>query len=265
MKKIISTLLCLSLLLYSSLFASASSIEQMSETVISKDQVSDLKEQFDISTQQGKYDYVYAVFDQIDANHVFSEMINDAMVDKLIQAETFGYINSNKTDPKLQTYGIGSTERTYDNMNLGLVWANNGSEYTLLGGCEWTKLPIMRMNDVISIDLGGGSIVNNSQACTLQYKKDGILYNDEYSNADENYCGTGTACVFKINLPNNADSMSFLISYSIINSFPERSITLQYFHQFLPCNISISASMYVGISVSPSSLITEYNLQCGIA
>lgn len=265
MKKIISALLCLSLLFCSLFYTSASSTKDVHETIISEDQVSALKEQFDISSQQGKRDYIDAVLDQIDANHIFSEMINDAMVDKLIQAETFGYINSNEAVSLLQTFGIGSAERTYDNMNLTILWANHGSEYTLLGGCEWTKLPIMRINDVISIDLGGGSIVNNSQTLTLQYKKDGTLYYDEYSNTDENYCGVGTACAFKVNLPNKADSMSFLIGYSIINSSPERSITLQYFHQFLPCNISISASMYVGISVSPPSLITEYNLQCGIA
>lgn len=265
MKKIIAVLLCLSLLFCSSFFANASSVEEGGETVLSEDEVSVLKEQFDISSQQGKRDYIDAVFDRMDANHIFSEMINDAMVDKLIQAETFGYINSAQTNSKLQTFGIGSAERTYDNMDLGIVWANNGREYTLLGSCEWTKLPIMRLSDVISIDLGGGSIVNDSQVCTLQYKKDGTLNNVEYSNADENYCGTGTACTFKVNLPNKADSMNFLIGYSIINSSPEQSITLQYFHKFLPCNISISASMYVGVSVSPSSLITEYNLQCGVA
>lgn len=157
----------------------------------------------------------------------------------------------------------GSNTKHYEKMDLAIIWARNNNEYTILGSYEWNTVPVMRYKDIISIDLGSGSIVKNSQVAVLQYTKNNATYSDEYNAASSEYQGVKTACTFKINLPNSASSMSALIGYSIKTSNPDNTITSQYFHNWCPLPFGVSISYIGGISVSPQSFFTEYNLQCG--
>lgn len=134
-----------------------------------------------------------------------------------------------------------------------------------MGFQEWTDLPIMRMKDIISLDLGGGSIVNGSQGAVLMYNKDGTSHMDEFDKDDPEYKGVQSACAFEIDLPSSVDEMGFIITYSVVKSSTDNTITMQYFHKWSPWIFSIGISYIGGISVSPSSIYTEYSLQAGTA
>lgn len=99
----------------------------------------------------------------------------------------------------------------------------------------------------------------------LRYTKNNTSYEETYSNDDDNYCGVGTACTFEYDLKVGMQDLSLVIGYEVTKSSDENTICLQYFHKFLPANISISLSSFVGIAVAPSFACTEYNLQCGTA
>lgn len=244
----------------------ASTPEDDDSIVLSEDDVLEIKEDYDLASAEGKIKYLNDVFNTIGADSNLIDMMNNDLINKLVNAESFGYscaVNSSSSNST--TRSSGGDERYYDEMRLGIVWAKSGKEYTLLGGCKWLELPTMRISDIISIDLGDGSIVSGSQELSVRYEKNGTSYEEAYDSADENYQGIGTACTFEFILPNSADSINVLISYSITNSSDENTISLQYFHKFIPLPVNISVAYDVGISVSPESIFTEYNLQCGTA
>lgn len=266
MKKIISLLVCISLVFCCSISSNATTTEDSNSIILSENDVLDMKEEYDLTSMEEKIEYLNDVFSTIGANSKFVGMMNSDLINKLVNAEKFGYskvVNSDSSENT--TWSYGNNDRHYDEMDLGVIWGKSGNEYTILGGCEWLDIPIVQIDDIVSVDLGDGSMVDGSQILSVQYEKDGTLYEDAYDCDDENYEGTGTACAFEFNLPNFADSINVLIGYSIINSSDENTISLQYFHKFLPFPASVSAAYMVGISVSPESIFTEYNLQCGTA
>lgn len=266
MKKIISLLICVSLVFCCSVSSNATTTEDSNTNILSENDVLDIKEEYDLTSMEDKIEYLNDVFNTIGANSNFVGMMNNDLIDKLVNAEKFGYsevVNSDSSGNT--TWSYGSNNRHYEEMDLGVIWGKTGNEYTILGGCEWLDIPTMKIDDIVSVDLGNGSIVDGSQVLSVQYEKDGTLYEDAYDSDDENYEGTGTACAFEFNLPNSADSINVLIGYSITNSSDENTICLQYFHKFLPLPVSIGASYIIGISVSPESIFTEYSLQCGTA
>lgn len=263
-KKQFSLLLCIVFLLGCIPIANASSFEAGSETMLTEYEVSHIKGKFDVSTHSGKYEYVCEVLNSIGVSQIYSDLLTDKMIDKLVSAEKIGYIR--KDSVKRSSVDDYDAEiREYDKLRLTILWLKTGNEYTLLGGVEWTDMPILRYTDIISIDIGGGSIVNGSQECVLYYENNGVANEELYDSSDENYNGTGTACAFDVNIPLFLDSLSILVGYSIIKSNAENTICLQYFHKNWPFSASVSASYGIGISVSPIKYFTEYNLQIGTA
>lgn len=160
----------------------------------------------------------------------------------------------------------GSNDEYDGDMYLLIIWSKNDDEYSILGVCEWLELPIARFIDVISIDLGAGSVVNDSQVLAVQYIRDGAFLETELNADSSYYQGAGTACAFKFDMPYSIDSLVVAVGYSIKNPSNYNTIYLQYFHSYLPVNISVGVSLEVlGISIAPSYGTTPYDLQCGTA
>lgn len=247
--------------------------EEIMFTTVSETEVTKIKEKYNLNSYEGKINCITEVLNYIGVRNKekYIKIFNDELIEKFLNAEKYGYRESTETfiakesSPNSINRSVETSGRDYENLTLGILWAKAGNEYAILGCCQWHDLPIMRIDDIISLDLGGGSIQAGSQMGALYYEKNGVEYEELYYNYSTNYRGTGTACVFEVNLPNSADTISVITSYNIINSNNENTITLQYFHKFLPLNVSISAAYIVGISVSPYSCVTEYNLQCGTA
>lgn len=266
MKKIISILVSISLVFCCGIGSDATTTEDSNSIVLSENDVLGIKENYDLTAMEEKNKYLNDVFSTLGADSKFVGMMNNDLINKFVNAEEFGYSKiMNSDSSENTTWSYGNNTRHYDKMDLAIIWAKSGNEYTILGGCEWLDIPILQIDDIVSIDLGDGSVVDGSQILSVQYEKDGELHEDAYDSDDENYQGTGTACVFEYNVPNFPDTINVLIGYSIINSSDENTISLQYFHKFFPFPASISVSHIVGISVSPESIFTEYNLQCGTA
>lgn len=242
----------------------AESIEKENDIVLSESEIVDLKEKFDISTETGKKEYVISVFGKMGVSNSVVEMLTDSMIENLVAADKIGSIKNIESGEKnLRSSGVEIRE--YKDISLIIIWSKEGNVYTAVGYCEWTDMPIVRYNDIISIDLGAGSIVNDSQELVVSYTKSGKTHNETYTKDDENYIGVGTSCSFEYDLKIGMKNLAMVISYSVTRTSNENTISLQYFHKFMPGNISVSVSDIVGISVGPNYTVTEYNLQCGTA
>lgn len=225
------------------------------------------------SSESDKLEYVETVFEYMGFDKKFIGLLSDDLIDEMLKAEEFGFstnaVNSEPQRASAQNES-GSNSRTQGDMHLAILWFYYNNLYTVIGGYNWERSPYMKLQDVISIDLGAGSLVNDSPQVIIQYtlKGEEEIKEKSYNYNSNNYCGVGTACTFKIDWPAwdiKSGSVVGLISYQVKSSKRENTITLQYFHKFFPWNISISVSAVVGISVSPESIVTEYNLQCGTA
>lgn len=269
MKKLLACLMCICFLFYFNTisYATDASLENDSN-IISENVLSEIKEEFDLTSETGKKDYLKEVFGNLGVNERFVDIMNEDLLNKFVNSEKIGCTET-ETANRSSVLARGNVldERYYDNMHLVIIWSKNGNVYSVMGGCEWLDLPIMKADDIISLDFGGGSVVGGSQLLVVQYEQDGIFYEEEYDRNDDEYKGTGTACVFEFNLPNSSDSLVAIVGYDVKSDNIYNTISLQYFHAFLPSilNISISASYYVGISISPNYNLTEYNLQTGTA
>lgn len=223
-------------------------------------------------SESDKLRYVETVFEYMGFDKKFIGMLSDELIDEMLKAEKFG---CSTNAPNLKTQRVsaqnesGSNTRTQGDMELAILWFYYNNLYTVIAGVNWLDIPVMRSKDIISIDLGDGSIVNDSPNLLIRYTTtNGEEKEASYNYSMDEYCGTGTACAFEFNLPGgsiNDGEMAATISYQMKDSTKENTISLQYFHKFIPFPVSISASYIVGISVSPASCVTEYNLQCGTA
>lgn len=224
------------------------------------------------SSESDKLEYVETVFEYMGFDKKFIGLLSDDLIDEMLKAEEFGFstnaINSMPQKASAQ-YESGSNKRTQRDMYLAILWFRCDDLYTVIGCSQWLVSPIQRDEDIISVDLGGGSLINNSPRAVVQYSSHGKELEYEYHYNSASYCGTGTACAFDICLPTenlDADEGSIVIavSYQIISSNREYTISYQYFHNWLSVDTSVSVSGDgIGISVSPKWLLTEYNLQCG--
>lgn len=265
MKKFMSILLSM-LMIFSLLnfYVVAKNQDNNEEIIINENSVENLKENYDLDNYSDKYKYLSNIFDNFGIDDKYVQALNNETFEKLVNSEEYGYKNCSSFEITNNNYlSIGSNTRVYDDIELNVLWGRNGNEYTLLGTFEWIDLPLMRLKDIISIDLGGGSIVTGSQYSCLMYTKDNLDYVFEYDSSDENYIGVQSACSFEIDIPSGADALTMLISYSIVRNSTDNTITMQYFHKYLPWLLSISVSYIVGISVSPERIYTQYPLQCG--
>lgn len=266
-KKIVSVIMIVSLLFtYTAVGVYANSTEsipeQISCNVLNSAELAQIRSKYSVTEKADKITYLKAVFKHFGMSEKAVENLDDKKINSLAEADEFGY----KTlTVKNSSKGLSSASREYDVMRLSLVWGRNGSTYDIVATQEWKALPTMRSDDIISIDLGGGSIVNGSQCAVLMYSNNGTSYTEEFTNQSPEYIGIQSACAFKIGLPTSANELGILISYSVTKYSTDNTISMQYFHKWSPWAFSISVAYYVGISVSPSSIFTEYSLQCGTA
>ncbi|MBP3446477.1 MAG: hypothetical protein J6K64_04285 [Clostridia bacterium] len=268
MKKILSVLLCLCLMFCSCLTVNANSVvKENNPTILSESAVSKLKEDYDLTSEVGKKEYLRKVFNNIGVDEKYVNLLKGDLLDDFVNSEKYG---CKVTEPEnkggVSLLNSGSTD-DYDNgMHLVIVWSKTGDEYAIMGACEWYSLPVMRWNDIISIDLGAGSIVNGSQALVIQYEHEDVLYEESYSYLNSEYIGEATKCVFQFDVPELMDSLVVAIGYNIKNESIYNTIYLQYFHNLFPWDLSIGISIeVVGISVTPGINNVPYGLQCGTA
>lgn len=236
--------------------------------VLTSEEVRQLKTQYSLQSISGKRQYAAAVLKEVGAEEDLVHMLSDKLIAKIASGQEFGFISSDQlsTAKAASVPPNGSIERTQGKMRLGIFWVRVNSTYTLMGVCSWQSMPISRLKDTISIDISGtGSITNGSQNLLMQYTKDGIARETEYTNSSEESNQVGTACSFTVKLPRGTDKLDFIISYDITCSSHNNTVFLQYFHQNTPVTVSVSASFYIGVSVGMSFAYTEYNLQCGVS
>lgn len=266
-KKIISVIIIISLFFtYATVSVYANSTEPVTEKttckVLKGAELAQIRSKYSITAKTEKITYLKAVFNHFGMNEKAVEYLDDKKINSLAEADEFGY----KTlTIKESSKGLSSASREFEVMSLALVWGRNGSTYDIAATQEWKTLPTMRSDDIISLDLGGGSVVTGSQCAALMYSNNETIYTEEFTNQSPEYIGIQSACAFKIGLPTSADELGMFISYSVTKYSTDNTISMQYFHKWSPWVFSISVSYYVGISVSPSSIFTEYSLQCGTA
>lgn len=267
MKKLLSVLLCLCLMFCSCITANANSVvEESDPAILSESAVSELKEDYDLTSEAGKKEYLREVFNNIGVDEKYVNLLKGDLLDDFVNSEKYG---CTITEPK-QNQGIsllsnGSNEKYIDDVYLVIVWSKNDDEYALMGACEWDGAPFMKLKDIISLDLGAGSVVNGSQVLVLQYEKDAEFHELSYNENSVEYIGRDTDCIFKFDVPSGIDSLVIAVGYNIKNSSDYNTISLQYFHQYLPGNVDVSVSFYLGISLSTNWGMREYPLQCGTA
>lgn len=264
MKKIISLLICVSLFFNCYFNSNATSTPKDDITVLSEEEIVNMKENYNFALQEEKIEYLNDVFETIGAN-VNVNMISNELLNKLINADEFGCSDvSENAAFNNSARANGSAGKDHgDVIHLGILWGKTGNEYTILGSAEWLDLPTVRDDDIISVDLGAGSIDEESPELCLYYEKNGTVEYENFDENDDNYKGEETACVFEFDLPSSVDSISVLVSYSIVNSSDENTITLLYFHKFLPLPISVGVSYIGGVSLTFEDIFTRYPLQCG--
>lgn len=221
------------------------------------------------SSESDKLEYVETVFEYMGFDKKFIGLLSDDLIDEMLKAEEFGFstnaVNSAPQRASSQTES-GSNTKTEGDLYQAILWFYYNNIYTVIGGYNWLKSPVMKLTDVISIDING-SFINDSPGAVLQYTtKNGVEKEYTYNYNSEEYIGEGTSCIFKIDLPWNAEqgSIMALVSYQVSNNNRYNTVYAQYFHYYLPTPIAFSVSFYLGISIE-STGVTEYKLQCGTA
>ena len=264
MKKILAVLFAVCLLCTSAFpsLAAEPATPPAGEIVLSEATVAQKKEARSLATPAEKREYLHEILQELGADVTLADRLDDTFVDALANAEEFGYSTPAASPTTYSSDTSGNNVRQYEDIDLLIIWGRTGNEYSIIGGCEWKKLPVMRLKDIISLDIGSGSI-QNTQVLSVVYTKNGQSYEDAYDRNSNEYRGIGTACAFEFNLPNSADTMSIIIGYTINTPNRDNTISLQYFHKYLPATLSIGVSHVVGISVSLPFARTEYSLQCG--
>lgn len=233
------------------------------KAAITSQQSRNIKANYNLDSSYDKLAFAKEIFAELGVNEKYAELLNDNWINAFVESEEFGVLSvvpTERTDFVMPLAG-GSDIREYDDMALTLIWGKSGTVYTVSGVYVWKKMPVMRSKDILSLDISGnGGIKAGTQSAVMQYNKSGQTYEEWFTRNNAEYTGVGTACVFKINLPNICTDLCFVLGYSIDAVDSKNTICIQYFHNFLPAVLSVSLSYFVGISVGPSNTVTEYNL-----
>lgn len=264
LKKVLSLIVVLALVTIcfpSSVYAEDTNSNSV---VLCGQQLLSMRNKYTLTTNSSKKSYLKEICNYFGMNPSTIDYLKDSTIVCLATSQEFGF-QTVVSSEQIGQRSIPSAEREYDEMTLSMLWGRTGTTYTIMGFQEWTDLPVLRSKDIISLDLGGGSIVDGSQDAILMYNKNGTSYTDEFDKDDSEYRGIQSACIFEIDLPSSVDDIGFIISYSIVKNSTDNTITMLYFHRWAPWMFSVGISYVGGITLSPTTIYTPYSLQTGTA
>lgn len=275
MKKVLVVLLIIAVVGCPFLFATAAdrysvtTINIASDTDISEQRVAQIKQSFDLESQQGKNDYVKRVFAEFNIDESIIELLSAEKIEMIVNAEEFGFKQEEPSEKNRS--GSGGYETQDEDMYRGIMWAKNGYRYLILGTCSWLDIPFMRLKDTVDIGLTAGGVIDDSQNLIMRYRRKNDPageYTEEYFyKSDEEYVGESNNCTFIVDLPNymlvnGVEELDFIITAVYeIKPYQTANLSLAYYHKNSPCVTSISISYIGGLSLQPESLHTKYSVQ----